>query len=54
MSGIGRGSVGSNPEDGIGLALMRLDRMAEAARTGAGFSAAGISVKPAKPDWAAF
>lgn len=41
-------------EGGIGLALMRLESMAEAARTGAEFSAGGVSVKPAKPDWAAF
>ncbi|MCH8237429.1 MAG: folate-binding protein YgfZ [Proteobacteria bacterium] len=41
-------------EGGIALALMRLESMAEAARTGAGFSAAGIGVKPAKPDWAVF
>ena len=41
-------------EGGIGLALMRLESMAEAAETGAGFSAGGVGVKPAKPDWAVF
>ena len=39
---------------GIGLALMRLDSMAEAAETGTRFDAGDVAVSPVKPDWAAF
>lgn len=40
-------------DGGIGLALLRLESMAEAAETGADLIAEGIKVTPSKPDWMA-
>lgn len=39
---------------GIGLALLTLESMAEAAEKGARFDAGGVALRPEKPDWAAF
>jgi hypothetical protein len=39
---------------GHGLALLRIDRMAEALREGEPLVAAGIAIEPLKPDWAHF
>jgi len=47
------GSMGS-ASGGLGLALLRIDRMADALRDGEPFLAAGITVEPLKPDWAHF
>jgi folate-binding protein YgfZ len=44
------GSVGA----GHGLALLRLDRVAEAMAQGAVLAAGGIPIRLAKPDWARF
>ena len=38
-------------DGGIGLALMRLEHMAEAAETGADLIAEGVKVTPVRPDW---
>jgi len=40
--------------DGRGLALLRLDRVAEALSRGEQLSAGDIKVRPIKPDWARF
>ncbi len=40
-------------DGGIGLALLRLESMAEAAETGADLIAEGIKVTPVRPDWMA-
>ena len=40
--------------DGRGIALLRLDRIAEAARDGAAFTAGDARMTAEKPDWAAF
>jgi len=47
------GTMGSSSR-GHGLALLRIDRMADALRDGEPFLAAGITVEPLKPDWAHF
>jgi tRNA-modifying protein YgfZ len=47
------GTMGSASR-GQGLALLRIDRMADALREGAPLLAAGIAVEPIKPDWAHF
>jgi hypothetical protein len=47
------GTMGS-ASGGHGLALLRIDRMAEALREGEPLVAAGISIEPLKPDWAHF
>ena len=39
---------------GNGLALMRLDRVAEAQAAGQAISSGGVNLKPHKPDWARF
>ena len=39
---------------GNGLALMRLDRVAEAQAAGLAISSGGVDLKPHKPDWARF
>ena len=39
---------------GHGLALMRLDRVAEAQVTGVPLTAGGVTIRPVKPDWAQF
>jgi tRNA-modifying protein YgfZ len=40
--------------EGRGLALLRLDRIAEAERTGTPLSAGATEVRPIKPDWVKF
>ncbi|MEP9375769.1 folate-binding protein YgfZ [Aquabacter sp. CN5-332] len=47
------GRVGSSA-DGHGIALVRLDRVADAKAAGLSFMAAGIEVTLKKPDWAHF
>ena len=47
------GIMGS-ASSGHGLALLRIDRMAEALREGEPLVAAGIPIEPLKPDWAHF
>jgi tRNA-modifying protein YgfZ len=47
------GTMGS-ASAGHGLALLRIDRMAEALREGEPLVAAGIAIEPLKPDWAHF
>ena len=47
------GTMGS-ASAGHGLALLRIDRMAEALREGEPLVAAGVAVEPLKPDWAHF
>ena len=39
---------------GRGLAMLRLDRVAEAVSTGTTLSAGGIDLRVVKPDWASF
>jgi len=39
---------------GHGLALVRLDRVAEAQAAGTPITAGGIAIRPVKPDWARF
>jgi tRNA-modifying protein YgfZ len=47
------GTMGS-ASGGHGLALLRIDRMADALREGEPLLAAGIAVEPLRPDWAHF
>jgi tRNA-modifying protein YgfZ len=47
------GTMGSTA-DGRGIALLRLDRVAEALSHGEALTAAGVPVRPVKPDWARF
>jgi tRNA-modifying protein YgfZ len=47
------GTMGSTA-DGCGIALLRLDRVAEALAHGEALIAAGVAVQPVKPDWARF
>jgi tRNA-modifying protein YgfZ len=47
------GTMGS-ASGGHGLALLRIDRVADALREGYPLLAAGIAVEPLKPDWALF
>jgi len=47
------GTMGS-ASNGHGLALLRLDRMADVLREGEPLLAAGIALEPLKPDWAHF
>jgi tRNA-modifying protein YgfZ len=47
------GTMGS-AAGGNGLALLRLDRVAEALSRGEAISAGGTTLRPAKPDWAHF
>ena len=47
------GTMGS-ASAGHGLALLRIDRMAEALREGETLVAAGASIEPLKPEWAHF
>jgi folate-binding protein YgfZ len=47
------GTMGS-ASGGHGLALLRIDRMADALSKGEPILAAGIAVEPLKPDWAHF
>lgn len=47
------GTMGTGA-DGRGLALLRLDRVADARAAGAKLMAGGIILEPVKPDWARF
>jgi tRNA-modifying protein YgfZ len=47
------GTMGS-AAGGRGLALLRLDRVAEALARGEALVAGGVAVRPVKPDWARF
>jgi tRNA-modifying protein YgfZ len=47
------GTMGS-AADGHGLALLRLDRVAEAVSRGEALLAGGVAIRPIKPDWARF
>jgi hypothetical protein len=47
------GMLGSSAR-GRGLALLRLDRVADAQAAGTPLTAGGIPVRPVKPDWAKF
>jgi tRNA-modifying protein YgfZ len=47
------GRMGS-AADGRGLALLRLDRVAEAMSRGEPLLAGGVAIRLAKPDWAHF
>lgn len=47
------GTMGS-AADGRGVALLRLDRVAEAMAEGVALTAAGVPVRPVKPAWAHF
>jgi folate-binding protein YgfZ len=47
------GTMGSTAS-GRGLAMLRLDRVADALATGTPLTAGGIALHPVKPDWARF
>jgi folate-binding protein YgfZ len=47
------GTLGSTAQ-GRGLALLRLDRVADALATGLTLQSGGIPIRPVKPDWARF
>jgi folate-binding Fe-S cluster repair protein YgfZ len=47
------GMLGSSAK-GRGLALLRLDRAADALAAGTSLTAGGIEVRPMKPEWATF
>jgi tRNA-modifying protein YgfZ len=47
------GTMGSTA-GGHGLALLRLDRVADAASRGEELTAGGIAIRPSKPEWARF
>ena len=47
------GTMGSSTR-GRGLAMLRLDRVADAAKAGQPLIAGGIAIRPEKPDWARF
>ena len=47
------GTTGSGT-DGCGLAMLRLDRLADARAAGTALVAGGIALEPRKPDWAKF
>jgi folate-binding Fe-S cluster repair protein YgfZ len=47
------GMMGSSA-NGRGLALLRLDRVADALAAGSPLMSGGIVVRPVKPDWATF
>jgi hypothetical protein len=47
-------SATATEKGGIGLALLRLDSLAEAAQAEGGLQAAGVGVTPAKAPWMAF
>ncbi len=48
------GHLGSVAAGGKGLALLRLDRIAEAQAKGQTITAGGVALVPYKPDWATF
>jgi hypothetical protein len=47
------GTLGTTAK-GRGLALLRLDRVADALANGTPLTAGGIAIRPVKPDWAKF
>jgi folate-binding protein YgfZ len=47
------GTMGSSAE-GRGLAMLRLDRVADAMRAGEALVAGGVEIRPVKPSWARF
>ena len=47
------GTLGTTAK-GRGLALLRLDRVADALSNGTPLTAGGIAIRPVKPDWAKF
>jgi folate-binding protein YgfZ len=47
------GTIGSTAQ-GRGLALLRLDRVADALAAGVPLEAGGIAIRPVKPEWARF
>ena len=47
------GTLGSTAQ-GRGLALLRLDRVADALAAGTPLTAGGIAIRAVKPDWATF
>jgi len=47
------GTTGSSAR-GVGLAMLRLDRMADAHASGLPLTAGGVTLTPQKPDWATF
>jgi len=47
-------SAAATEKGGIGLALMRLESLAEAAQAGGGLQAGGVRVTPTKAPWMAF
>jgi len=47
-------SAAATENGGIGLALLRLDSLAEAAKAGGAMRAGGVSITPAKAPWMAF
>ena len=47
------GTMGSSAA-GRGLALLRLDRVADALSAGTELTAGGVTIRPVKPDWARF
>ena len=47
------GTMGSSA-GGRGLALLRLDRVADAQAAGTPLIAGGVEIRPVKPDWARF
>ncbi len=47
------GTLGSTAK-GRGLAMLRLDRVADAIENGTPLSAGGIAIHVMKPDWATF
>ncbi len=50
----GKSAPWARPSDGRGLALLRLDRVAEALSHGETLFAGNVPVRPIKPDWATF
>ena len=53
MDGKQIGVMGSSAQ-GHGLALLRLDRVADALASAAPITAGGVPIKVVKPDWATF
>jgi folate-binding Fe-S cluster repair protein YgfZ len=47
------GTTGSHAGH-IGLAMLRLDRVADARAAGTPLTAGGVAIEPRKPDWATF
>jgi folate-binding Fe-S cluster repair protein YgfZ len=47
------GTMGSSAQ-GRGLAMLRLDRVADALAAGTTLTAGGVELRPVKPNWARF